>query len=93
MAEDILSSTIGVNIQSNSVIKAGKSVCAVQKICEAFEMTTIQASKSDSHPASAFTLSVLEEMQVFISLQERKHSGTHKNKCESKYNTIAISVC
>ena len=54
---------------------------AVHKVCEAFEKETEQsASISDAHPYPAFTkdfqkiLGVIEDMKVFIPLEERKHS-------------------
>lgn len=73
-------STIGANVNPKSIVKAGKSLRAVHRVCETFETETTKSSTSDKHPYPSFNkdmkkvLAILEEVQVFTPMQKREHS-------------------
>lgn len=71
----------GANVGKKATTKAGKCVRVIEKVCDAFTaQTTGQCTPSDKHSYPSFTkdfqkiLNVLEEIEAFISLKERKHS-------------------
>ena len=68
------------------MVKAGKSIAAVQQVCHTFEEQTSPSSPSDHHPYSHFgkdfstVLSILEEENVFVAACKRNHE-TFNLKC------------
>ncbi len=77
----IILSTRSPNISNKTVVKAGKSLRVVHKVCNAFERETCSISTSNHHPYPGFTknfkkiLTVLEEQKVFYPLGNRNHSS------------------
>lgn len=73
-------SNVGANITAKNVVKAGKSLRAVHKVCAAFQMDTAKSSISAKHPYPAFNkdlqkvLAILEEVEVFVPMEKREHS-------------------
>ena len=78
--------SLGASITPKVVIKAGKSIAAVQQVCQSFEEQMSSSSKSDCHPYPSFgkdfsmVLTTLEEENVFVPECPRKHE-TFNLKC------------
>lgn len=68
---------LGANINPKAVEKAGKSISAVQHVCEVFEAQT--SSCHTSYPSFGkdfhIVLKVLEEENVFIPSCKRQHES------------------
>lgn len=78
---------LGANITPASVVKAVKSIAAVQQVRHTFEEQTSPSSPSDHHhPYPRFgkdfsmVLSILEEENVFVAACKRNHE-TFNLKC------------
>ena len=91
-------SNMGSNINPHSIIRAGKSVGPVHKICSIFEKETTSSVNSQKHPYPSFQkdlekiTKVLDEKEVFMPQAKRRHeSYNFKNYLLQKYN--AIDLC
>ena len=77
---------LGANITPAAVVKAVKSIAAVQQVRHTFEEQTSPSSPSDHHPYPRFgkdfsmVLSILEEENVFVAACKRNHE-TFNLKC------------
>jgi len=71
---------LGSNVSDKSITRAGKSLGALQHVCETFEKETVgTSSTADYHPYPAFTkdlqkvVKTLEEVNVFVPQGVRWH--------------------
>ncbi len=77
---------MGANITPKAIEKAGKSIAAVQHVCQIFEEQTATGSKSGHHTYPKLgkdfqtILSALQEQKVFETICERQHK-TFKIDC------------
>lgn len=76
---------LAANIKPSQVEKAGKSISAVQHVCEVFEAQTSPCQTSQHHPYPSFgkdfntILKVLEEENVFTPSGKRQHKSFNFN--------------
>ena len=61
---------MGVNVKPATIVKAGKAIASVHRVCQVFEEQTTAHSHSDWHPFPAFgshtVLNLLNEEKVFM---------------------------
>lgn len=80
-----LKTMIKGNIKPKSILRAGKTLGCVQKICLSFEKQTASRMHSSGHTFPEFgkdfssVLTILEEENVFVPASSRRHKSFHFN--------------
>ena len=72
---------MGSNLSVNSIVKAGKCVNTVHRVCQAFQKETTGNTPSGRHTRPKFLqdlnsiLGQLQEIQAFMPLSTRAHTS------------------
>ena len=74
-------STRGSNLTPSSIVRAGRTVSAVHRVCRVFEKETLGKTTETRHAYPSFekdlklVLTVLKDENVFVPVAQRKHAS------------------